>query len=70
MTWTRKRPTSPGWYWYQTKERSLRIVQLIPEPGQYDSRRLVLSADYESTGSYIKVDLRGGQWAGPIPVPK
>lgn len=67
MTWTRTRPKQPGWYWYKEKDEPLRIVQVNPLPGQYDTRVLgILRAD----GWYARLSAYRGRWAGPIPVPK
>lgn len=67
VTWTKHRPTRPGWYWYQAHPDDPPVVMhLIASPG-YDSRKLVRQWDnyVESAVTYYR-----GQWAGPISPPK
>jgi hypothetical protein len=60
MTWTREKPTTPGWYWYQSRPDSTpMIVQIYAEK--------VWCAGILDGGPISSLD---GKWAGPIESPQ
>lgn len=70
MTWTTDKPTKPGWYWHKVRGKEPMVVQLIPAPGQYDPRKLVLYRDYDGEESWTRLSKIRGQFAGPLEIPK
>lgn len=64
LTWTRERPTAPGWYWWREKIHTcpdwiVRVVEII----EYPIGTLYVMGHGLST----RLD---GEWAGPIPQPE
>ena len=63
MEWIREKPTQPGWYWHQSSEHDMRVVELyadgtigIREGGQVIS---FTTNQFESRYGH-------GEWYGPI----
>ncbi len=61
LTWTKRKPTVPGWYWYrgEAHEADPFIVQ-VDEVGHFQW----------PDGGFQKVTLTHGEWAGPIEPPE
>ena len=65
LTWTRERPTKPGWYWMRHNPQSgVHIVKLSG---------IAPNFDIEWAGHDDSTEMRctnlNGEWAGPIPEP-
>lgn len=60
MTWTKKRPTRSGWYWYKQANVEPQIMRLYPAPG-YDNKLVVEGV--------LPLSSYRGYWAGPVEQP-
>jgi len=67
MTWTHKRPTKPGLYWYRRDEQS--------KPEEYEAMKIGCD-DRQHDGSISSPDPKilsfsscGGEWYGPVHPP-
>lgn len=61
MTWTRKKPTKPGWYWYRAPNGDMWIEEIdCIEGGAYST---------DQYGRCLLVDMYDGEWAGPLEPP-
>lgn len=59
MSWTKKLPTQPGWYWWRSDISCLGMVVLL-------SGGLIHSMFWETP---CKPELQAGQWYGPLQEP-
>ena len=60
LTWTKERPTMPGWYWNRRQGGDAEIILLTP---------WLDAVVYECEGEIFHLEYWGGEWAGPIPEP-
>ena len=70
FTWTRERPTVPGWYWFRaTQGADLQVLCVIERSdwGRDTSARL-LAYDGDAAMGLVSA-IAHGEWAGPIPEP-
>ena len=74
LVWTCERPTEPWWYWWRNCDLSTEVgkpqICLVREwqPGEYwEGEYIVYYFDMER---YKISEMRGGEWAGPIPQPE
>lgn len=67
LTWTTAKPTEEGrWWWRHNAASEAKIYRLIRWPIANDYRTF-----WCDTGSgWLRPDDLGGEWAGPIPLPK
>ena len=63
LTWTTKKPTVPGLYWYR---RSLGLRGMIVEVEIQDGTLTVIGENAECSGEVANIE---GQWAGPLEPP-
>lgn len=63
MTWTDKKPTVPGWYWWRFNPiRRAHVMEI--------SRQHVANDDVFTVGTAVLfLDEVPGEWSGPIPLP-
>lgn len=62
LSWTSKRPTVPGWYWYQRNpETEYRVVQVW-----FSSLCAVPQLMASRLGEVVDVE---GRWSGPLEPP-
>ena len=68
LTWTREKPTEPGWYWCCTPgiADSEEIIQLAKD----ESGDLFQTAEYIDEITSISEFNENCEWAGPIPPPQ
>jgi hypothetical protein len=66
MIWTRKKPTRQGWYWYRHDSGEMWIEQVRWMPHIDGGKRLAAMG----IAGHCFVCSYGGEWAGPIPIPK
>lgn len=62
-TWTKDKPTQPGWYWYRSPRPTLVVVCYI-EIGLRDN-----CVSFAYGERYQAMSEMEGEWAGPIPEP-
>jgi len=74
LVWSTAKPTEPGWYWWRNRDLSTELgkpqICLVEEwqSGEYwEGEYIVYYFDMER---YKISEMRGSQWAGPIPRPK
>ena len=61
MTWTSKKPTVPGWYWWRAIVYG-RLFSRIYEVELFDGHLGIRAVN--------RVEFMEGDWAGPIEPPK
>lgn len=66
MTWTRKNPSKPGWYWRGSASADLRAVYVSNGTRGKDSMRVSL---YESERLELLSDVDGYFWDAPLQQP-
>lgn len=64
LTWTKVKPTVPGWYWLRAPKHGWRDSVVLLERDGNDGE--LYMPDDDSTF----VNEIDGEWAGPIPMPK
>jgi hypothetical protein len=63
MKWIKKKPTAPGFYWYQPPGGQKRVVEIRKDP---TTRKLYVV----QTGALLdELPEDEYRWAGPIPEP-
>lgn len=62
LTWTRERPTVPGWWWVRSRYGK-RVTQTIMCVKAWEDGRLYIYAGKP-------VERHDAEWAGPIPQPE
>lgn len=65
MTWTREKPTAPGWYWY----RGVGVLAIVEVCWHTSVIRSHLRAFFV-TGRQGHIDDLGGEWVGPMEPPQ
>ena len=69
LTWTREKPTTPGWYWWrlspQTKKEDLVIFQVF---FGVKTQRWYAQGGPRPEDIFPVYTIHG-EWAGPIPLP-
>ena len=67
MTWSSKKPTVPGWYWFQgvAIKGTPQMVQVRRGYSQLVVRFMMTNSIVQHTISEID-----GHWSGPIPAPE
>ncbi len=76
LTWTKDRPTSPGWYWFEAdqstapelREGGRSVCLVLDHQGELYAR-LGPTSDRKCRNGWHRPSDLGGQWAGPIPEP-
>lgn len=61
MTWTRNKPTEPGWYWYKPNGGGACVVLIT---------RGIRETLVFQRGGRVLIGLPDGAWSGPIPEPE
>ena len=62
MTWTRKRPVVPGWYWYKQQNVEPIVLRLSQARGSH-GRKLCVEG-------VLMTSVYRGYWCGPLDIPK
>ncbi|THJ10895.1 MAG: hypothetical protein CAF43_008605 [Nitrospira sp. CG24C] len=62
MTWTTKKPTKTGWYWYrrQSDGNTAKVLHFIDDDGD---------GPYIATSDDLTLKDLDGEWAGPVEPP-
>ena len=63
MTWTRDRPTQPGWYWWRGITMPMCVVRIVDWRG--DGELYVRDGE-----NLTALNECYGNWSGPIPQPE
>jgi hypothetical protein len=64
MTWTREKPTQPGWYWWRTGI----LCNAVKINFDRNETKLFLEKYGDPLHGYFVENL-GGEWAGPLVEP-
>lgn len=67
LTWTKEKPTTPGWYWNRVEGSRMFKVSLVNE--DHDGQLYVREAIDFFHITYIK-SVKNFEWAGPLPEPE
>ena len=62
MTWTTKKPTKIGWYWYRGEcdGKTVKALHFIDDDGE---------GPYLATSDDVALNDLDGEWAGPVEPP-
>lgn len=61
MSWTTKKPTQPGWYWWRTyNDEPWEVVEVCVNNNRMFHKRI---------GRTVEIDSSKGEWSGPLPEP-
>uniref|UniRef100_A0A6H1ZKR5 Uncharacterized protein n=1 Tax=viral metagenome TaxID=1070528 RepID=A0A6H1ZKR5_9ZZZZ len=76
LTWTKDKPTEPGWYYYKEEERQItwKVYRVFPidqyiSPSEVCEVKEVGFTVLIGVGTFKPVEQMNGEWAGPIPEP-
>jgi hypothetical protein len=62
MTWTKDKPTVPGWYWYRNPHGFVWVENIDEKDGELCA--------VSTAGVMYLVENYPGEWAGPLPLPE
>lgn len=73
MTWTSKKPTEPGFYFYHPTHADPNHIWIAQVTKVRDESRglfySVAAFNHIPQGTHLQIDRSNGMWSGPIPNP-
>ena len=62
LTWTTRKPTKTGWYWYRSEcnGKTVKVLHFIDDDGE---------GPYLATSDDVTLNDLDGEWAGPVEPP-
>lgn len=70
LTWTRRKPKEVGFYFWRRNKQAETCVLIVQYGEHHDYTETLIAGSNHRTTDWGTVAKLGGQWAGPIPIPK